>query len=258
MLLLRINQNAENCNRIMAVTTSKISAVVNSSIGKKVMMALTGLFLAFFLANHLYTNLLLYKPLFDPSEGGMAFNEASHSMVTSIIIRTVEIVLFASIIFHVVQAIRLTAENKKARPVGYAAGSKAKTSWVSKNMGLTGSVILFFLIVHLYNFFLPYRVQGTVGGIEPVGDKITLAKSVALALQNPWYAGIYLISVVLIGMHLSHGIRSGFQSIGLNNTKYDPLLEKIAVGYSALITVGFASFPVMFYFNIMGVADLIK
>ncbi len=258
MLLLHTNQNEENCNRIMAVSTAKISAVVNSSIGKKVMMALTGLFLAFFLANHLYTNLLLYKPLFDPADGGKAFNEASHALVTSLLIRVVEVVLFGSIIFHVVQAIRLTRENKKARPVSYGSGSKAKTSWVSKNMGLTGSVILFFLIVHLYNFFLPYRIEGTVGGIEPVGDKITLAKSVALALQNPWYAGIYLVSVVLIGMHLSHGIRSGFQSIGLNNTKYDTLLGKIAIGYSALITVGFASFPVMFYFNIMGVADLIK
>jgi succinate dehydrogenase / fumarate reductase cytochrome b subunit len=242
----------------MAVSTAKISAVVNSSIGKKVLMALTGLFLAFFLANHLYTNLLLYKPIFDPTDGGKAFNEASHALVTSILIRIVEVFLFGSIIYHVVQAVRLTMENKKARPVEYASGSKAKTSWVSKNMGLTGSVILFFLIVHLYNFFLPYRIQGTVGGIEPVGDKITLAKSVAFALQNPWYAGIYLISVILIGMHLSHGIRSGFQSIGLNNTKYDPLLEKMAVGYSALITVGFASFPIMFYFNIMGVADLIK
>lgn len=242
----------------MSTSIVKFSSAVNSSIGKKIMMALTGLFLAFFLANHLYTNLLLYKPLFDPADGGKAFNEASHALVTNLLIRLVEIVLFGSIIFHAIQAVRLTFQNKKARPVPYASGSKAKAPWVSKNMGLTGSVILFFIIVHLYNFFLPYRIQGTVGGIDPVEGKITLAKSVALALQNPVYAGIYLVSVILIGMHLSHGIRSGFQSMGLNNGKFDSLLHKISVGYSALITVGFASFPIMFYFNIMGIADLIK
>lgn len=238
----------------MAGNTAKLSLVLNSSIGKKVLMAATGLFLCVFLLEHLYTNILLFKPFIDDADGGSAFNQASHDMVHSIFIRTVEIVLFASIIFHVVQAIRLTIDNKKARPVGYASGSKARTSWVSKNMGLTGSFILFFIVVHLWQFFTPYRISGTVGNDNPV----TLAKSVSDALTNPIYAALYLISVILIGMHVSHGLQSGFQSLGLNNKKYAATWKAIGYGYAALITIGFSAFPIIFYFNIGGIADLIK
>lgn len=218
------------------------------------MMAASGLFLCIFLLEHLYTNILLYKPLIDSTDGGQAFNNASHDMVHSILIRTVEFVLFAAIIFHVVQAIRLTVENKKARPVGYASGAKARTAWISKNMGLTGSIILFFIVVHLYNFFVPYRVTGHVG--HEGGE--TLAYEVTEALTNPFYAGLYLISVILIGMHVSHGLQSAFQTAGLNNKKYAPALKTVGNIYAILITVGFGSFPVMFYFNILGIADKIQ
>lgn len=238
----------------MATSAAKLSSVLNSSIGKKVLMSLTGLFLCFFLLNHLYTNLLLYAPLFNPEDAGSSFNKASHELVTSILVRTVEIVLFASIIFHVVQAIRLTIANRKARPVGYESGSKAKAGWISKNMGLTGSIILFFLIVHLYNFFLPYRITGEVGG----DSGITLAKQVTLALANPIYSGLYIIGTLLMGMHLSHGFQSAFQTIGLNNKKYETILKAVGNGYAVLVTVGFISFPIMFYFNILGIADKIQ
>jgi len=217
-------------------------------------MAASGLFLCIFLLEHLYTNILLYKPLFDEADGGQAFNAASNEMVHNILIRIVEIVLFAAIIFHVVQAIRLTIANNKARPVKYASGAKAKTSWISKNMGLTGSVILFFIVVHLYNFFVPYRVTGHVGH----GGGETLAYEVTEALTNPIYAGLYLVSVILIGLHVSHGLQSAFQTVGLNNKKYAPVLKGIGNAYAVLITVGFASFPIMFYFNILGIADKIQ
>lgn len=236
----------------MAGTTAQLSLVLNSSIGKKVLMSATGLFLCIFLLEHLYTNILLYKPFIDNSDAGLAFNNASHEMVHNILIRTVEFILFGSIIFHVVQAIRLTIANKKARPVGYASGSKAKTSWVSKNMGLTGSIILFFIVVHLYQFFVPYRVTGEVGND---GQAFTLAQQVASALTNPYYAALYLVSVILIGLHVSHGLQSGFQSLGLNNKKYAPVWKAVGYGYAALITVGFASFPIIFYFNLGGIVE---
>lgn len=236
----------------MAGNTAQLSVVLNSSIGKKVLMAATGLFLCIFLLEHLYTNILLYKPFFDEADGGAAFNEASHAMVHNILIRTVEFVLFGSIIFHVVQAIRLTLANKKARPVGYAVPTKAKTTWISKNMGLTGSIILFFIVVHLYQFFVPYRITGEVGN---EGQVYTLAQCVVSALTNPWYAALYLVSIVLIGSHVSHGLRSALQSVGLNNNKYTPLLGIVAEAYAILITLGFASFPIIFYFNIGGIVD---
>src|ERR1051326_5859987 len=131
---------------------------LNSSLGRKVVMSLTGLFLCLFLVEHLYGNLLLYT---DPS--GQAFVEYSHDAVHSILIRSIEVILFIAIVLHVLQAIMLTRQNAQARPVKYAVSKVSETStWFSRNMGITGSVIFFFLVVHLRTFFFPYRVTGGV------------------------------------------------------------------------------------------------
>lgn len=215
---------------------------LTSSLGKKTVMAATGLFLCLFLLEHLYTNLHIYF-----GDGGEKFNEASHNMVTSIIIRIIEVVLFLAIVLHVAQAILLTKENKNARPIGYAnnSGVSKNSSWFSRNMGLTGSVIFFFIVVHLYNFFVPYRVTGHVvsPGIE--GEK--LAEEVAEALGNPIYAGLYLISVTFLAFHLNHGFQSAFHSLGLNTKGYASLLKKVGTLFAALIWVGYASFPILFF-----------
>jgi succinate dehydrogenase / fumarate reductase cytochrome b subunit len=212
---------------------------LSSSLGKKAVMAATGLFLCIFLVEHLYTNVHIFF-----GDGGAEFNEMSHSMVHSIFIRIVEIVLFAAIVIHVIQAIVLTKENSNARPVKYAIdGASTTSSWISRNMGLTGSVIFFFIVVHLYNFFVPYRVTGTVG--EP--DQLTLAQKTAEALSNPVYAGLYLVSIIILAWHISHGFASAFQSLGLNNKKYAPILRMGSIGFAILIGIGFASFPILFY-----------
>ena len=136
-----------------------IDQFINSSLGRKPVMAATGLFLCAFLVEHLYGNLLLFY-----SDGGQAFIEYSHDAVHSILIRTIEVVLFVAIIIHVVQAVYLTKQNSDARPVKYAMYKVGETSnWFSRNMGITGSVILFFIVVHLWHFFVPYRITGTVG-----------------------------------------------------------------------------------------------
>lgn len=212
---------------------------LTSSIGKKTMMALSGGFLIIFLLEHLYTNVLLFF-----GDGGVAFNEASHSMVHSILIRIVEIVLFLAIIIHVAQAVLLTRENNKARPVKYAVNGVSQTSpWISRNMGITGSIIFFFIVVHLYNFFTPYRVTGTVGG----DGQDSLAQAVADALANPIYASLYLIAVVILSMHISHGFRSAFHTLGLSNKKYMPVLDMSAKGLAFLFGIGFGAFPILFY-----------
>ena len=202
-------------------------------------MACTGLFLILFLVEHLYTNLLLFA-----GDGGEAFNEASRSMVHSIIIRVVEIFLFIAIILHVIQAIYLTGENAKARPVKYARFKVSETSsWFSRNMGITGSVIFFFIVVHLYNFFVPYRITGEVG---PDGHE-TLSQEVAEALANPWYALLYFVSICFLAFHLNHGFRSAFQTLGANNKKYEPVLKIAATGLALAMWAGFAAFPVLFF-----------
>lgn len=222
---------------------------LTSSLGKKAVMSATGLFLIVFLVEHLYTNLHLYY-----GDGGEEFNEASHWMSTSLLIRTVEIVLFAAIILHVVQAIILTKQNNEARPVKYAIDGASQTSpWISRNMGLTGSLIFFFIVVHLYNYFLPYRITGEVGG----EGQITLAEKTVEALHNPIYAGLYFVAVIILAWHISHGFHSAFQSLGINNKKYTPIMKIASKAMAVLFGLGYASFPVIFYVAHMMKVDLL-
>ncbi|HTA27343.1 MAG TPA: succinate dehydrogenase cytochrome b subunit [Bacteroidia bacterium] len=212
-----------------------------SSIGKKVVMASTGLFLCVFLLEHIYGNILLYA-----GDDGSAFNEYSHSASHNIIIRIIEFVLFGSIIAHVFQAIVITKDNAKARPIKYAVSTSTEgSSWFSRNMGITGSIIFFFIVIHLYNFFLPYRITEMPNGA-------TLAVITKAAFQNPIYVCIYCVGVTFLFFHLLHGFRSSFHTLGLNNKKYTPLWKAIGTGFALLMWIGFISFPILFYFNLAG------
>lgn len=226
---------------------NKVSQFLQSSIGKKAVMAATGLFLCIFLLEHLYTNVSLFF-----GDGGATFNETSHSMVHSLFIRIVEIVLFTAIVVHVWQAVYLTGQNRKARPVRYAVNGMSKTSsWNSRNMILTGAIVFFFIVVHLYNFFVPYRTPLEINGIVVSPGEtggMLLADKVSEALSNPWYALLYLVSVILLAFHLNHGFQSAFQTIGLNNRRYEGLLKKFGSFFAFVVVgVGFGSFPVIFY-----------
>lgn len=212
-----------------------------STIGRKLLMALTGLFLLLFLAEHLYGNLLLYK-----MDGGKAFEEYSAFLVGNIIIRTIEFALFGSILLHAIDGLYLTISNKKARPVGYEVSKQAKNStWFSRNMGLTGSVILVFLIVHLREFFFSHRF-GT--------PENSMAVDVAIAFSHAWYAALYIVSMVLLGSHLNHGFQSAFQTLGVNNHKYSRVIKTAGTAVALIMTVGFASFPIIFYFDLFGIS----
>lgn len=218
---------------------------LNSSLGRKSIMAATGLFLCAFLVEHLYGNIfLLYN------DGGETFNEWSHTLVHSLFIRIVEVVLFAAIIIHVAQAIRLTRMNAQARPVKYAVYKVNETSnWFSRNMGITGALIFFFIVVHLWHFFVPYRITDEVGG----EGQLNLAQAVRAAFQQGWYVLIYVVSIMLLAFHLNHGFQSAFHSLGLNNKKYTPILKIAGSAFAfGLVGVGFSSIPVLIYFGIAG------
>ena len=218
-----------------------IKLYLASSIGKKVTMAVTGLFLCVFLIEHLYGNVLLYF-----NDGGKAFNDYSHSLVYNILIRIIEIFLFAAIIIHVIQAIIITRDNSKARPVKYAVSTSTQgSSWFSRNMGITGSIVFFFIVVHLYNFFVPYRITHEMGGRN-------LAQMVKDAFQSPIYAGLYLAGVTFLFFHLNHGFRSAFHTLGLNDKKYTPFWKAAGSAFALLMWIGFASFPILFYLGIAG------
>jgi succinate dehydrogenase / fumarate reductase, cytochrome b subunit len=215
-----------------------------STVGRKLLMALTGLFLIAFLLEHLYGNLLLYK-----YDSGAAFNEYTEFMTGNLLIRIIEYALFGAIILHALDALFITINNRKARPVQYAVNHRsANSTWFSRNMGLTGSIILVFLIVHLREFFIPHRFTDI---------KEDMAYSVAYAFTRAWYASLYIISMVLLGAHLNHGFASAFQSLGWSNHKYNSVLRTTGTLFALLMMIGFASFPIMFFFDIGGIGTQI-
>ena len=216
------------------------AGLFSSSLGKKYLMALTGLFLCSFLVIHFLGNITLYT---DPIQ----FNEYTRFMSSNPIIRVMEIVLVAGFLTHIIDAVMLTRANKKAQPVKYAMDKK-QSSWYSRNMGLTGSVILAFLVLHLQSFWYGYKFGSPAYATDsaglPIKDMYTM---VVEAFGEFWYSGLYVVAVTLLGIHLNHGFQSAFQSVGLRHKKYTPTIKMLGTAFSILITLGFVSFPIYFF-----------
>jgi len=205
-------------------------------------MAITGLFLCSFLLVHLIGNVALYT---DP----VKFNEYTRFMSSNPLIRVMEIILVVGFLAHIIDAVLLTKANKAAQPVKYAMDKK-NSSWYSRNMGLTGSIILAFLVLHLQSFWYQYKFGEVVYVLDSNGESIKDMYTIVItAFQQSWYAGIYVIAMVLLGSHLNHGFQSAFQSVGLRHKKYTPTIKKLGTAFSVLITLGFISFPIYFYFS---------
>ncbi len=222
---------------------SWVTKTLNSTLGRKLLMALTGLFLILFLVVHLAGNLQLLA-----GDEGDAFNVYAHSMSTNPLIRIVSIFNFAFIILHVVYSILLTRHNKKARPVEYAVTKpSANSAWSSRNMGILGTVILIFILIHLRGFW--YRLKfGTPDKVTIGGDEYDNAFIIVEeTFKNPIYVVFYVISMAFLAFHLSHGFASAFQTIGLNHKKYSPLIQKIGMGFSILVPALFALIPIVMY-----------
>ena len=218
----------------------KNAGLFSSSLGKKYLMALTGLFLCSFLVIHFLGNITLFT---DPVQ----FNEYTRFMSSNPIIRVMEIVLVAGFLTHIIDAIMLTRANKKAQPVKYAMDKK-QSSWYSRNMRLTGSVILAFLVLHLQSFWYGYKFGSPAYATDsagfPIKDMYTM---VIEAFGEFWYSGLYVIAVTLLGIHLNHGFQSAFQSVGLRHKKYTPTIKMLGTAFSILISLGFISFPIYFF-----------
>lgn len=218
---------------------------MTSSIGKKLVMSLTGLFLIQFLLVHLIGNFQLLA-----NDGGAAFNVYAKFMTSNPVIKTASYLLYAGILLHAVQGILLWRQNVSARGTGYAVTRTRAVNTspsAAKNMGWLGMIILIFLLLHLYQFWLQMKL-GTVPMVTIEGVEMkNLYAPVAAAFQNPLFVGIYVISMFFIGMHLWHGFQSAFQSLGLNHPKWSPLIRLVGKAYSVLIPLGFAAIPVIFY-----------
>ncbi len=204
----------------------------NSSVGKKILMGVSGLFLCSFLLVHLSGNFLLFK-----NDGGKAFDEYAHFMSTNGITRIMEIVLVVGFVFHIVTGTKLWLKNRQARKTKYQSYQlKENTQLASRFSMLSGSIVFFFLVVHLKSFWFDGRIMGTP----------SMYQLVAQSFSNVFYSGFYLVALVLLAYHLKHGFQAAFQSLGLRQKKYIGLLDTIALIFWLLIPLGFATMPIYF------------
>jgi succinate dehydrogenase / fumarate reductase cytochrome b subunit len=214
-----------------------------SSITKKVVMALAGLFLGSFLLVHLTINLMLLL-----NDNGKMFSAAAHFMSTNIVIKVFEIVLFGGFLIHIIFGLWVTFKNWSARPIGYFKSNKSETSFFSKYMFHTGVIIGIFLLLHFINFyFVKLGLVNAPSGLD-THDFYNMA---ILLFQNKIYSLIYIVFFIFLGFHLNHSIQSAFQTIGVNHNTYNSLIIVISTIYSVIIAVGFSIIPIyfMFFYN---------
>lgn len=222
---------------------------LTSSIGKKLVMSLTGLFLILFLVVHLAGNLQLLL-----ADEGMKFNLYAKFMTTNPLIKTISYGLYAFILIHAIQGWMLWKQNKSARgDQGYAVKvtrTKGTSGFASGNMGWLGTIIFVFLLLHLYQFWLQMKMDVLpYATYEGVSVK-NLYAAVEAAFNNPIYVAVYVVSMIIIGIHLWHGFQSAFQTLGLNHKKYTPLIKTIGKIYAVLIPAAFAIIPIFFLLGI--------
>lgn len=217
----------------------------SSSIGKKLIMGITGLFLILFLVVHCFINSLIFL-----NDGGLTFNLGAHFMATNWLIRGSEVILMLGLLAHIVQGLRLTWLNQAARPVKYAVNNgNANSKWYSRSMGLLGTLLLIFLIIHLSQFWVVSRFTG-IKTVDANGhdDLYAIMKETFKSLG---VVVIYVLAMFSLAYHLLHGFASAFQTLGWNHKKYTPLIKSLGVWYSIIIAVLFAAMPIAFYAGII-------
>jgi succinate dehydrogenase / fumarate reductase, cytochrome b subunit len=216
--------------------SNSMSKFVNSSIGKKLMMGLAGLFLCVFLLVHLGINLLVLL-----NDGGEAYRMGVEFMTTNILIKIMEIALFGGIILHILYGFVLQIQNWLARPVRYVKVNHSQTSFFSKYMIHTGVIILVFMAIHFINFY--FVKLGWVAVPEGAEGKHDFYNMVLNLFRNPFYSWIYVGFMAVLSFHLNHAFQSAFQTLGWEHKRYTPIVNFIGTAYSIIVPAGFAIIP---------------
>jgi succinate dehydrogenase / fumarate reductase, cytochrome b subunit len=212
------------------VSTVAVARFYDSSIGKKAVMAVTGLVLFGFLILHMLGNLQVFL-------GREVMNHYAETLHGNPgLLWVARVVLLVSVVLHTWAAIQLTAVKTAARPVTYVKPGNVQGSTGSRTMMLSGPVIALFVIGHLLHF--------TTGTIHPQFVELHAYENVITGFANPIAAGLYIVAMILVGFHLSHGIWSMFQSIGFSHPRYMPLIKKFAGVFSWILIAGFISVPI--------------
>lgn len=218
-----------------------------TSIGKKLVMGFTGLFLILFLIVHAYVNSMIFV-------GKDAFNSAADFMGTTIAIRILEVGLFAGLLLHIVQGYMLAQKNSSTRKVRYAVKAGNKTSaWYSRSMSLLGTIILIFLIVHIAHFWVPSRITMDLDETRLVNGREShdLYQRMLEVFENPLVVVLYLLGVSSLLWHLVHGFYSAFQTMGLTTHKYKEIIRNTGIIFSVVICLLFASMPVAMFLKLV-------
>lgn len=225
-----------------------ITKLLTSSLGQKLIMSLTGIFLILFLIVHLAGNLQLLA-----HDNGESFNIYAAFMSHNPFIRVISIGLYTFIVLHAVQGMALYFTNRKAKGPYSSKGKVDGADWPSRNMALLGILIFAFLLLHMGDFWWKMRFTDSLplvnysGHDQPVED---IFSRVHVAFQELWIVIVYLIGVIALAFHLVHGFQSAFQTLGLNHKKYTPVIKGIGWIYAILFPLGFAILPLYHYFNL--------
>ena len=216
-----------------------------SSLGRKLLMALTGLFLILFLAVHLAGNLQLLK-----DDGGRAFNIYAEFMSTNPLIQTISKGNFFFILLHIGVSIALTIRNRQARgSERYAVTSGKSSIWSSRNMGILGTIVLVFLVTHLNHFWAQMHF-GDMPRVTYDGEEYRdIYTTVDYWFGKGWYVGLYVFCMVAVAFHLWHGFISAFQTLGLNHMKYNPVINLVGKVFAIVVPALFAWIPISMFFN---------
>jgi succinate dehydrogenase / fumarate reductase cytochrome b subunit len=213
---------------------NKTTNFLTSSVGRKIIMSLSGFFLFSFLIVHVTVNLFLLK-----QDAGGTFEEYAEFMASYPLLRPVEILLFAGFLLHAFIGVWLWLTNRSVRPTRYKVNRAADSSTLTSRIAFwTGAFVLVFLVIHVNTFFVQSR-------FFPDGQ--TMYHRVAEAFKNPLYDAFYLVALVFLGYHLKHGFQSAFQTLGLRVPKYERLVDIVGIIFWLIIPICFAAMPVYFY-----------
>lgn len=213
----------------------------SSTIGRKVAMALSGLFLVVFLTQHFTINFISVF-------SAKTFNEISHFMGNNPLVQFVlQPILIFGVVFHFTMGFVLEIQNRKSRAIQYVEfKGSANASWVSRNMIWSGAVVLSFLGLHFYDFWFPEMNYKYIE-VLPL-DPERYYEEMTHKFHDLLRVGLYIISFIFLALHLNHGFASSFQSVGVNN-KYSSSIKKFAIAFSVIIPVGFIFIALFHHIN---------
>jgi succinate dehydrogenase / fumarate reductase cytochrome b subunit len=224
--------------------------VFASTIGQKLVMGATGLFLISFLVVHVGLNACIWA-----DDNGEMFNKGAHFMGGMVVIRIMEVGLFIGFFIHIIQGYVLTAYNNSRRGTAYRVNKGYGSKWYSRSMGFLGTLLLLFLIMHIWHFWTPSRLGG-MWNIQPLEEVSYNNGAVTIhnlylqmlqVFQSPLVVVLYVLGCISLAWHLMHGFKAAFRTFGVHNSRYFALIKATGYAFSVVVPLAFAMMPVSMY-----------